>query len=176
MILTRSDELNRNCSDEARLPFDLPSTSSDVIPGTEPALDEQTPGSTGASLWDKPAFKETTATIVPSGSGTIAVTSAVAPADAHRFDNCRRGGRRSPERKARESCRAARQLGANMQKLWEAEVEKTGDDNRRKGMIPRNPVQNCSDGTERPNPVATITAWEAAWNITNAIQVPKIII
>lgn len=61
-----------------------------------------------------------------------------------------------------------------MQELLEAEVEKTGRDEERKGIIPLNPIYDSSGITERPNPAATITAWEAAWNVTNAIQVPNI--
>lgn len=168
LILTHSDELNSIYSDGSRLPFDLTSTSSDDITGTQPALDEQTPRSSRASWWGKPALKETRATIVPSGSGTITVTSAVTPADTHWFDRRRFG---------RKSYPPARQLRANTQKqkIWEAEVEKTGGDEGRKGIIPLNPVQNSGGVTERRDATATITAWEAAWNVTNAIQVPKII-
>eukprot|EP00066_Takifugu_rubripes_P021284 XP_011610550.1 PREDICTED: vesicular inhibitory amino acid transporter-like [Takifugu rubripes] len=163
LILTHSDELNRIYSDGSRMPFDLTSTSSDDITGTQPALDEQTPTSSRASWWGKPALKETRATIVPSGSGTITVTSTVAPADTHWFD-WRRFGRKSYP--------PARQLGSHTQKqkLWEAEVEKAGGDEGRKGIIPLNPVQNSGGVTERRDPAATITAWEAAWNVTNAIQ------
>lgn len=175
-ILTHSDELNRNYSDDARLPVDLTSTSSDEVPGTGPATDEQTSGSTGASRWDNRAFKQTTATIDSSGTRSLIVTSAVTTADSRRFhESWSLGrGRRSPPKKGRESSRPTRQLGVNMQELLEAEVEKTGRDEERKRMIPLNPIYDSSSITERPNPAATITAWEAAWNVTNAIQVPNI--
>lgn len=173
LILTQSDELNRTHSEEARLPFDLASTSIDDIAGTGQVV-EQASGSSGAPQWDNPALKETKAAIVPSGSGTIAV-AAVATADSRWFDKSRRfgRGRRSSERKQRKSYRPGRRLGNNMptQKLLEAEGEGA---ERRKGIIPLNPVRNSSSITERLNPAATITAWEAAWNITNAIQVPNV--
>lgn len=179
MILTHNDELNRNYYDDARLPFDLTTTSSDEVTGTGPAMDEQTSGSTGASRWGNLAFKETRTTIDSSGTGTITITSAFATDDSHWFNKSRSlgRGRRSSPKKERKSSRPARQLGANMQelKLLETEVEKMGRDERREGLIPLNPIQNSSGITERPNPAATITAWEAAWNVTNAIQVPNII-
>lgn len=179
MFLTHSDELNRNYSDDARLPFDLTTTSSDEVTGTGPAMDEQTSGSTGTSRWDNLAFKETRTTIDSSGTGSIAITSAVATADSHWFNKSRSfsRGRRSSQKIERKSSRPAQQLGPNMQELnlLEAEVEKTGRDEGRKGIIPLNPIHNSSSITERPNPAATITAWEAAWNVTNAIQVPNVI-
>lgn len=179
MILTHNDELNRNYYDDARLPFDLTTTSSDEVTGTGPAMDEQTSGSTGASRWGNLTFKETRTTIDSSGTGTITITSAVTTDDSHWFNKSRSlgRGRRSSPKKERKSSRPARQLGANMQelKLLETEVEKMGRDERREGFIPLNPIQNSSGITERPNPAATITAWEAAWNVTNAIQVPNII-
>lgn len=61
------------------------------------------------------------------------------------------------------------------QKHWEAEVANTEGDEGRKGIIPRNPVQNSGGVTEQRKPAATITAWEAAWNVTNAIQVPQMV-
>lgn len=41
----------------------------------------------------------------------------------------------------------------------------------RTGMITAHPVQNSNTGTTGLNRPATITAWEAGWNVTNAIQV-----
>lgn len=178
MILTHSDELNRTYSEDVRLPFDLTTTSSDEVTGPRPAMDEQASGSTGASRWANLAFKQTRATTDSSGTGTVTITSAVATADFHWLNKSRSlgRGRRSSQKQGRKSSRHARQLGANMQelKLLEAEVEKTGRDEGRKGIKPLNPIHNSSSITERPTPAATISAWEAAWNVTNAIQVPKI--
>lgn len=177
MILTQSDELSRKYSDDARPPFDLTSSSSDEVTRTGPAMEEQTSGSTEAPTWDDLAFKETRTSIHSSGTRTIAITSAVATADSRWFNKSRSVGRerKSSPQNARKSAQPAGQLGANMQelKLLEAEVEKTGRDEGRKGIIPLNPIHNSSSITERPNPAATITAWEAAWNVTNAIQVQK---
>lgn len=177
-MLTHSDELNRNYSEDAQLPSDLTTTSSDKVTGTGPAMDEQTSVSTGASRWDNLAFKQTRATTDSSGTGTIIITSANATADSHWLNKSRSlgRGRRSSQKKERKSSRPAGQHGVNMQelKLLETEVEKTGSDEGRKGIIPLNPIHNSSSITGRPNPAATITAWEAAWNVTNAIQVPNI--
>lgn len=176
MILTHSDELSRNYSDDAPLPFDFTTSSSDEVTGNGPAMDKQTSGSTGASRWDNLAFKETRATIESSGTRTITITSANATAESHWFNKSRSLGRgkRNSQKRERKSSRPARQLGANMeeQKVLEAEVQKTGRDEWRKRIIPLNPIHNLSSITEQPIPAATITAWDAAWNVTNAIQVP----
>ncbi|XP_035535036.1 vesicular inhibitory amino acid transporter-like [Morone saxatilis] len=46
----------------------------------------------------------------------------------------------------------------------------TSFEEERAGMILTNPVQSPNTGTTGLNPAATITAWEAGWNVTNAIQ------
>lgn len=177
MILTYSDELNRNYTDDAQLPFDLTTSGNDEVTGTGSATEEPTSGPTVAPRWDNLLFKETRTTSKSTGTGTITITTAVATADSHWFNKSRSvgRGRRSSPKKARKSSQPAGQLGANMQelKLLEAEVENTGRDEERKGIIPLNPIHSSSSITERPNPAATITAWEAAWNVTNAIQVRK---
>lgn len=176
MILTHSDELDRLDSDDPRLPLDPPPTSSDEVTGTGPTMDEQT---SGASRWDNLAFKETRATIDSSGTGSVTITTAVATADSPWFDKSQSfgRGRRSSQKEKRKSSQPAGQLGANMQELeiLESDIEKTRRDEGRQEIIPLNPIDNSSSITERPSRVATISTWEAAWNVTNAIQVPNII-
>ncbi|XP_051264155.1 vesicular inhibitory amino acid transporter-like [Dicentrarchus labrax] len=46
----------------------------------------------------------------------------------------------------------------------------TSFEEERAGMILANPVQSPNSATTGLNPTATITAWEAGWNVTNAIQ------
>ncbi|XP_070843850.1 vesicular inhibitory amino acid transporter-like [Chaetodon trifascialis] len=82
--------------------------------------------------------------------------------------------------------RLARLLRANEQKqrlLEDGEEKKEGEDTvertsqfcpsleeERGRMSWANPAQGPSAGTTGLNPASTITAWEAGWNVTNAIQ------
>lgn len=76
-------------------------------------------------------------------------------------------------------------LGDNMQEQRHMEDEggKSGGEESKEGtaegermrMTSAYPVQNLSTGTAGRYPPATITAWEAGWNVTNAIQVRHII-
>lgn len=156
--------------------------------------------STSTSWQDSPAFKETRATVISSGPSTITITSAVSTADSLWFKNTRSYGkeRRSSELGSNSEenpsfnqdqgnkRRSYRLTGDNMQKqrLLEDEGEKRGEESvegtsqfctsleeERTRMTLANPVQNPSTGTAGRNPPATITTWEAGWNVTNAIQV-----
>lgn len=87
----------------------------------------------------------------------------------------------------RKSYRLARLLTVNEQKqrlLEDGEKKKEGEETvegtslfctsleeDRARMSWANPVQSPSTGTTGLNLAATITAWEAGWNVTNAIQV-----
>lgn len=87
--------------------------------------------------------------------------------------------------KKRRSYRLAGLLGDNMQNKSFSGDEGEGDDEaaegssqfctsleeERTGMTLANPVRSPSAGTAGRNPPATISAWEAGWNVTNAIQV-----
>ncbi|XP_070782453.1 vesicular inhibitory amino acid transporter-like [Enoplosus armatus] len=82
--------------------------------------------------------------------------------------------------------RRSYRLAGNMQKLRPSEdgeekkdreetVEGTSQfctslEEERATMSLANPVQSPNTGTTGLNPTATITAWEAGWNVTNAIQ------
>ncbi|XP_076612894.1 vesicular inhibitory amino acid transporter-like [Chaetodon auriga] len=86
----------------------------------------------------------------------------------------------------RRSYQLARLLRANEQKqrlLEDGEEKKEGEDTvertsqfcpsleeERGRMSWTNPAQSPSASTTGLNPAATITAWEAGWNVTNAIQ------
>lgn len=155
--------------------------------------------STSASRQDSTVFKETRATVKTSGPSTITITSAVSAADSIWFRNTEGCGKRFSEMgansekhpsfsedqsKKKISCHQAGLLGDNMQtqRHVEGEGEKSGREESEEGtpegermrMTSANPVQNLSTGTAGRNPPATITAWEAGWNVTNAIQVRNI--
>lgn len=82
------------------------------------------------------------------------------------------------------SCRLAGLLRGNMQKrilLEDREEKKEGEEavegpsqfcpSLEEERARMSPELAASTGTTDLNPSATITAWEAGWNVTNAIQV-----
>ncbi|CAK6962783.1 vesicular inhibitory amino acid transporter-like [Scomber scombrus] len=156
-------------------------------------------GSTSSSWQESPTFKETRATIISTGPRTVTMTSPVPTADSLWLKNTRPYGKeRSSEIQAgnsednpnfnqkqnnrRRSYRLVRDLGGAIQKqrLAEDGEEKkdeegivegssqffTSLEEERVRMSVASPVQS----TTGLNPTSTITAWEAGWNITNAIQ------
>lgn len=156
--------------------------------------------STSASRQDSPGFKETRATVTSSDPSTITITSAVSAADSLLSKHNKGYGRRFSEMgeensekslssskdrgNKKRSYHRAGLLGDNMQKQGhvEGKEEKSGREQSEEGtpegermrMTSAYPVQNPSTGTAGRYPPATITAWEAGWNVTNAIQVRNI--
>lgn len=212
LVLTHSDELDITYGEDNRIPLDTIATENktgcdDPRRATRPFLTEQDDPSMrektapnlmrpdGASWEDSPAFEQTRATVISSGTSTITITSAVSTSDSLWCTNTRRFGkaRRSSEKPScnqnqgnrRKSYRPAGQLGGNIQAhiLLEGEGGKEdGEDTvvgtsqfctslEEERTISAKVVQNPNTGTAVLNPPATITAWEAGWNVTNAIQV-----
>ncbi|XP_074471807.1 vesicular inhibitory amino acid transporter-like [Sebastes fasciatus] len=199
LILTHRDELNRTYSEDSRSPFDnitnKNNTSSDDTRGTR-SLTEQDdpslPGSTSTLLQESPTVKETRATVISTGPATITITSAVSTVDSFWLKNTKHYGKgmgsnneENPSFNQNQGNKRGsyRLFRGNMQKLrlsedgeekkdGEETVEETSQfcEGERARMSLANPVQSPSTGTTGLNPPLTITAWEAGWNVTNAIQ------
>lgn len=149
----------------------------------------------GASWQDSQTFKETKATVISSGPSTITITSALSPADcsksywlerrcAESEGNGAENSQFSQEqlrknKRKRTKCLAGA-LQDNMQNKGSSECEGGGEEDEKEGSS-----QFCTSleeertGTTLANPAQgpsekppnTISAWEAGWNVTNAIQV-----
>ncbi|XP_059212713.1 vesicular inhibitory amino acid transporter-like [Centropristis striata] len=162
--------------------------------------DPSLPGSSSTLLQGGSAFKETTASVISTGPRTITITSAVCPADSVWFKNttsCGKGRRSSEtftDRTGSEENLSSNQNKGNKrgsyrlfrgniqkQRLPEDGEEKQEREERtsqfcasleeeRARMSLANPDQSPSTGSTGLNPALTITAWEAGWNVTNAIQ------
>ncbi|KAK9531350.1 hypothetical protein VZT92_010780 [Zoarces viviparus] len=222
LILTHSDELNRTYGEDSTMPFDnianKNNTSSDDTRRNRTSfrrngqsLTEQdnpsVPESTSTFPQESPAFKETTATVISTGPGTITITSAVSTVDSLWFKNTNGygKGRRSSEMHAdkmgsnseekpsftqsqgnkRGACRMSKgnmqnkRLSEDREEKQEGEetVEGTSqfctsldEERRMRRMSLANPDESPNTGSRSANPTLTITAWEAGWNVTNAIQ------
>lgn len=168
LVLTHSDELNRTYGGENGGP-----------PVTEPdsTSERQGPVSdmTGCSSWST-GFKETRSTLVCTGARTITLTSAVSTTDWV---------------KSTTSClEEMKYSDVHLQKMSGGTEEQSGFDQSRGNRDRRENTegQEPSDGTVHfsesrgdggkrgtisvdPSLRPTITAWEAGWNVTNAIQV-----
>uniref|UniRef100_A0A3Q1J886 Vesicular inhibitory amino acid transporter n=1 Tax=Anabas testudineus TaxID=64144 RepID=A0A3Q1J886_ANATE len=145
-------------------------------------------GSPSTVLPDGPAFKETRATLVTTGPKTITTTLAVSPADSPWFKNANSydEGRKSSEIQAdktgsqsqgnkRKPCRAGGTL--RKQRLCVDEEEKEDEEEpeeRTSQFCASVEEERTRTSLAKPvqslNPSPTITAWEAGWNVTNAIQ------
>ncbi|XP_056219439.1 vesicular inhibitory amino acid transporter-like [Seriola aureovittata] len=146
------------------------------------------------------SLKETRATVISTGPNTITITSAVSTADSLWLGNTTSygNGKRSSEMQAdnmesnsevgnkSRSFRLARKYKGNLQ---EQRLSEDGEERRegkqtvegtsqfctrleeeRARMSMADPCQSPNTGTTSLNPSPTITAWEAGWNVTNAIQ------
>lgn len=151
-------------------------------------LDPCLMASTSTSWQESPTYKETRASIISTGPTTITITSAVPTASSLWLKNTRSHGkeRRTSDIPAgkstkRRSYTLARPLGGNIQtqELPEdkedkeedegiVEVPATSLEEERAGMSLTTQDENV---TTVSSPTPTITAWEAGWNVTNAIQV-----
>ncbi|XP_078030263.1 vesicular inhibitory amino acid transporter-like [Epinephelus lanceolatus] len=153
------------------------------------------PASTSTLLQESPAFKETRATAISTGPRTITITSAVSSVDSLCFKNTRNygKGRRASETQAdkmgsnsKENQNQGHKRGSyrlfrgNMHKQrlsedGEETMEGTSQfctslDDERARMSLTNHVQSPDTDTTGVSHSPTITAWEAGWNVTNAIQ------
>lgn len=106
------------------------------------------------------AFKETRASVASSGRGTVTVTTAVSTADSLRFLNATDydNSRRSSKIQDRGSSEETQSQGTQRTSHSLLEEEEGAAEGR-------------SEISLGGNPTRTITAWEAGWNVTNAIQV-----
>lgn len=158
------------------------------------------PDLSASSSHGSPAFKETRATLISSGPKTVTITSAVSTSiDSPWLRNTTSvhhgKGKRSSEVQADETVgnksRSHRLAGkykgiTQKQKLCEDGEERRGEEREtveatpqlcgrleeeRRRMSLADPCQSHSAGTAGLTPSPTITAWEAGWNVTNAIQV-----
>ncbi|GLD49612.1 vesicular inhibitory amino acid transporter-like protein [Lates japonicus] len=155
-------------------------------------------GSSSTLRHDSPAFKETRATVISTGPRTITVTSTVPTADSLWCKNTTSygKGKRSSEMQADKmgsksevnprSYRLAGLLKGNIQRVRLSEggeekkegretVEGTSQfctclEEERAQNSAADPFQSPNTDTTGLSPSPTITAWEAGWNITNAIQ------
>ncbi|XP_034436672.1 vesicular inhibitory amino acid transporter-like [Hippoglossus hippoglossus] len=155
------------------------------------------PGSSSTS-WpgDGPSFKETRATVISTGPRTITITSTVSSADSLWLRNTSSYGKgeRSSEmeedttgsnseeklrfkgKRSRSSRMEASSKGDNQeQRLSEDGEERregasTHREEERAGLSLADSLLSPNAGTTGLNPAPTITAWEAGWNVTNAIQ------
>uniref|UniRef100_UPI0037E99398 vesicular inhibitory amino acid transporter-like n=1 Tax=Semicossyphus pulcher TaxID=241346 RepID=UPI0037E99398 len=214
LILTHSDDLNRTYGEDSRLPrpdgtqrnrssfrrnsvspTDLNNPTTRERPGPNPS------GSTGTTLQESPAIKDTRATVISTGPRTITVTSAVPSSNSLRLKNDRRYGKRKRSSEIQEDERGGNSEEnqsfnqnqadkrksyrlARLQKCSEdGEGKKEGEETvegtspfsispeeKRLRMSLANPFQRPDNGTSGLTPAPTITAWEAGWNVTNAIQ------
>ncbi|KAG7222656.1 hypothetical protein INR49_026265, partial [Caranx melampygus] len=151
-----------------------------------------------------PAFKETRATVISTGPRTVTITSAVSTStDSPWFRNTTSvhhgKGKRSSEVQADETVsnksRSHRLAGkykgiTQKQRICEDGEKRRGEEREtvegtpqlcdglegeRTRMSLADPCQSHSAGTAGSTPSPTITAWEAGWNVTNAIQWPILI-
>lgn len=134
------------------------------------------------------AFKETRADLVPAGTENITVTSAVSTVEGVSFKHTKRqvmmranGCGKNPSLKQNrgklnESSGLARgRLSEDLEEEKEENPKSASNlftilqkDKARMSLAA--PVQSpCTSTVQSPRP--TITAWEAGWNVTNAIQV-----
>lgn len=134
---------------------------------------------------ESPAFKETRAALVSAGSKTITVTSAVSPAEAVSLKSAKpqaetpasSGGLNQNQGKHKESRGLAR--GRPSEDTKEKNQEDLISTSNLVTILEQEQA-HCSfaGSVQSPGSSATvlarrpiITAWEAGWNVTNAIQV-----
>ncbi|XP_069017623.1 vesicular inhibitory amino acid transporter-like [Embiotoca jacksoni] len=125
LVLTQSDELNRTYTEDNRLPLDsitsknnfddirrsrTPSRGKTSVLTHKHDPDPDATGSTSTLWQESPAFKETRATVISTGTKTITVTSAVSTEDSPwwlentgRYDKERRSSEQADKSKTEEN-------------------------------------------------------------------------
>lgn len=212
-ILTQSDEISRTYNEDQGPPVHVHATRKVTSCGDarktclspperiNPTVREGAAANLtiGASWQDGQSFKETKATVISSGPGTIAITSALSPADCSKSywlerrcaesegnsaENSQFGQEQERKNKRKRTKRLAGSLQDNMQNKGFSEYEGGGKEDEkeassqfctsleeeRTGTTLANPAQSPSG-----KPPNTISAWEAGWNVTNAIQVRNLL-
>ncbi|XP_039872958.1 uncharacterized protein LOC120724702 isoform X1 [Simochromis diagramma] len=222
LVLTQSDELNRSYCEDNRSAFN--NITSNINPHFDDRINSRLSsredrrkdepsiathnGATSPLGWESPAFKETRATVISTGTKTFTITSAVSTEEPFWLENTR-----SYEKEKRLSEMQGEKMGSES---WENQGSSQNRGNKKKSIRPsglprgkvvkwrvsgdveknqegEKPVEGTSQlctrlekqsgsmslvtSVQSPetctlglNPSPTITAWEAGWNITNAIQ------
>ncbi|XP_068610202.1 vesicular inhibitory amino acid transporter-like [Brachionichthys hirsutus] len=178
LILTRSDQLNRH-QEESRSPFaaipNQRSAGCDDAGLSDPDNPRPAPNP-GSSRRQIPALKETRATVISSGPGGTTVTSVVSAADwvsSTRASGKRRRSNREEEDQAfNQNYRSNRRSSHRLARLMASKQRRLKDRGERKGGEEpgQTPQFRTSQNPKDQNSASTITAWEAGWNVTNAIQ------
>ncbi|KAK2856043.1 hypothetical protein Q5P01_004778 [Channa striata] len=194
LILTHSDELSRTYDEDNRSTSEHVTNRStscdhsrrndgDLTVREKPPQNQM--GSTKAPWQDSSSFKETRASLITTGPKTITTTLAVSPSDAYWFRNSGtydRGGKSldveadSAGSNSQENPRAVGHIG--MQRLSEDIGKKEageGPEDRTSQVCGTTDEDRASVSLANPaqdpqTRFSTITAWEAGWNVTNAIQ------
>ncbi|CAJ1078285.1 vesicular inhibitory amino acid transporter-like [Xyrichtys novacula] len=147
-------------------------------------------GYTRTMCQDSPTFKEARTTVVSSGLRTLTVTSAVPSADSQKFKKSY--GRRKRSAAEMEADEVGSRKDKNSSFIQNQPDKRRSyrlvkEQNRDKSMAGTSkfcvsleeetaqislahPAERSSHSISGVNPGPTITAWEAGWNVTNAIQ------
>lgn len=149
----------------------------------------------GTSWQDSQTFKETKATFISSWPSSITITSALSPADCGKSywlekrcaesegnsaENSQFNQEQGRKKKRKRSERLLGPLQDNMQNKRSSEYQGGSKEDKDEGSFEFcTSLEETRTGTTLANPAQspsgkppnTISAWEAGWNVTNAIQV-----
>lgn len=201
LVLTHNDTLNQTYSEDDRLPLkgvasknnpnfddtrELPTSSENSLLAQQ---DEPTARKKPASrnentdrttMEETSAFKETRADLVSAGTKNITVTSAVSTVEGVSFQHAKH-----QVKMRANGCGKNPSLEQNRGKLNESsgsargrlseDLEEENKENPKSASnlftILQKDKAHMSLAAPVQTPRPTITAWEAGWNVTNAIQV-----
>ncbi|XP_022051313.2 vesicular inhibitory amino acid transporter-like [Acanthochromis polyacanthus] len=196
--LNNMTSTNNLCFDDTRRTSST--DNSLVLTHKDDAQDPDMTASTSTLWQERPAFKETRTTVISSGTKTITITSAVSTEDSLWFENNgsydtegkssetkagRMGSKENLNFSQNQGNRIrSYRLAALQQTLSEDEEEKLDGDRaveetsglcgsfkkERASISSATAGQSSNTSSTGLNPYPTITAWEASWNVTNAIQ------
>ncbi|XP_008282767.1 vesicular inhibitory amino acid transporter-like [Stegastes partitus] len=188
---------NSQCFDDARRNRRSSRDNSLALTHKDDPGDPDKAASTSTLWQERPALKETRTTVISTGTKTVTITSAVSTEESLWFKNTRSHDteRKSSEMQAggmgsKEKLGLSQNQGNKMrsyrltalqQRLSEDKEEKRDGDravegtSERCGRLKKERASSSwaagqSSNTSSTNPSPTITAWEASWNVTNAIQ------
>nr|XP_046230074.1 vesicular inhibitory amino acid transporter-like [Scatophagus argus] len=192
LVLTHRDELNRTYGEDNRLPSDtITDTSNTCCHDTRRNQPSQTALKETKATIVSSGSSTITVTSAVSTADSLKVKNSRSHGKEGRFSEMQadKMGSNSEENPSfsqnfgekRKSCRLAGLLRGTLledgeeKKGREETVEATSQlcacpEEERAGTSWANPVQSPGTSTTGLHPAATITAWEAGWNVTNAIQ------
>lgn len=200
LVLTHKDSLSPTFSEEDRSSFkDMKSKDNPFFDDTrkgqtssggnlkDPAVRKKPASRIKASdrsmNEESPAFKETRAALVSAGTKTITVTSAVSTAEAAALKNTKppaearaSSGHLNQNQGKRESCGLTRGRLSEDTKEQDKDLRSTSSlvtalQQEQAPCCFAGPVHGPGSSATVLAPRPVITAWEAGWNVTNAIQV-----